>query len=155
MAGTNCQSTNVTTFDAGAGNYSTQAPPGPGAGRRLEQVSGTFFLGRMAAAFNLFDGTFRVTANTVQINLGWDYWPGLAQQGCLRVYNIYDCMDIAANLGGYNDGTVDLRADWGTLSLRSGRTSATNYSYSNSTCVLHAGIATYAATDRCAAGTSA
>ena len=140
---TNCASSNVTTFDAGPGNYSTQAPPAPGAGRRLTQVSGAFFLGRMAAAFNLFDGTFRVTANTVKINLGWDYWPGTAQQGCLRVYNIYDCMDIAANMGGYNDGTVDLRADWGTLSLRSQRISSTTYAFANSTCVQHAAIALY------------
>ena len=132
-----CASSNVTTFTTSNDQYTQTSAP---SGRRLSQTSGSFFLGRMAAAFNLNDPVkpFRVQQDTVQINLGWQYWPSAAQSGCLTVYTLAQCQDLAATMGNYTDGRVDLKADWGTLTLIGHRTSATTYIYANSTCVPRA-----------------
>jgi hypothetical protein len=107
-------STNVTYTSAA--NY--PPPPSPAAGRRsLLQTTAPLLFGTLAASYNLNDDTFVVPPSTVNVNLGWSYWPSDAQAQCLGYMTLAECQTVAANFGGHGDGTVDLSPDVGTMAL--------------------------------------
>ena len=140
-----CQNaTTVWTSDSRSATSTYTAVPSP-AGRRLQQApSATFFLGAMLATFSTLDGSFTVTTDTVQVDLSWTTWPASAQSQCVAAYSLSTCQGIAANLGGYGNGLVDLNAVFGVMSLPYARAVAGGaLQYSNNTYVgLSGGLRT-------------
>ena len=129
-----CQNaTTIWTSDPRDANSTYTVAPG----RRLQQApSATFFLGALMATFSTLDGSFAVASDSVQIDLSWSTWPAAAQATCVAAYSLATCADIAANLGGYGNGLVDLHATFGVMSLPYARTVAGGaLAYSNNTFV--------------------